>query len=136
MRTINKVMLLGNLGQDPELRMSRDGNPVVRLNVATHHARKTDDGWEEQTDWHRVVVFGNAAEACSKHLSKGAPVIVQGRIRHREYTDDRGEKRWITEVLTSDVVFLPRPERQASAGTSVPPPPSVMGPHAETDVPF
>ncbi len=136
MRTINKVMLLGNLGHDPELRHSREGTPMVRLNVATHHARRTDDGWEESTDWHRVVVFGAPAESCAKHLSKGSPVVVQGRLRHREYTDDRGEKRWITEVLTSDVLFLPRPDRPAGDGPLAPRTAEGAGSLGNADVPF
>ena len=126
MRSINRVYLLGNLGSDVELRMTQAGKPVAHFNVATHAARKLEDGtWEERTEWHRVVVFGPQAEVCSHHLSKGAGVLVEGRISTRSYEDDQKARRFVTEVIAHEVHFLPRGERRAETVAQ-----------AEADLPF
>lgn len=110
---------MGNLGADPDLRYSKEGKPRVKLRLATTHARKLPDGgWEELTDWHRVVVFGSMAEHCSKYLTKGRGVLVEGRLTERSWEDDNGVKRWMTEVIAWEVVFLPGRGQQDPAGPS------------------
>ncbi len=135
MRTVNKVFLMGNLGADPDMRYSQQGKPRVKFNLATRHARKLEDGtWEESTDWHRVVVFGPKAEHCSKYLTKGSGVLVEGRLTERSWEDDNGVKRWITEVIAWEVVFLPgrgQGEQPASQATPLPQPQA-----QDADVPF
>ena len=101
---------MGNLGSDPELRYSQDGRPRAKFRIATSHARKREDGsWEEFTDWHNVVVFGPQSEHCANHLTKGSGVLVEGRLTQRSWEDDNNVKRWITEVIAREVLFLPRP---------------------------
>jgi single-strand DNA-binding protein len=139
MRTINKVFLVGNLGADPDLRYSKDGRPIVRFNVATRHARKRDDGgWDEETDWHRVIAFGNLAENCSKYLAKGRPVTVEGRAHSYAYEDKDGERKFIHEVIAREVVFLgARPETDEPATPPSPATPTPAPPEQrDADVPF
>lgn len=99
--SINKVIIIGNLGRDPETRDTRSGT-VVRLSVAT--AYRPRDG-EEQTEWHRVTVFGKQAEACARYLSKGRQVYVEGRLHTSSY-EKNGEKRYSTEIIAERVQFL------------------------------
>lgn len=105
---LNKVQLIGNLGRDPELRYSQSGSPVANLNVAT--TRKWFDKRlnerKEETEWHKVVVFGKSAEACEQHLTKGRQVYVEGRIQTRSYDDKDGNKRYSTEIVADTVQFL------------------------------
>jgi single-strand DNA-binding protein len=139
MRTINKVFLVGNLGGDPELRYSKEGRPIVRFNVATGHARKRDDGgWDEETDWHRVVAFGPLAENCSKYLRKGQPVTVEGRAHSYAYEDKDGARKFIHEVIAREVVFLSPRADAGEPATQVPPaPPNPTPPdQRDADVPF
>ncbi len=123
MASLNKVMLIGNLGQDPEVRYTPGGQAVATFNIATSE-RWTDKAGQQQerTEWHRIVVWGKQAENCKEYLSKGRPVFVEGRMQTREWTDKEGKKRWTTEVNAQRVQFLGSPgERRApsaSAGTS------------------
>ncbi len=127
MRSVNKVFLLGNLGGDVEMRYGQDGQPIARFSVATGHARKQDDGsWEERTDWHRVKAFGPLAERCAQRLSKGSPVLVEGRLSPRTWEDDSGQKRKLVEVVAWEVVFLHRRSPEYAA-----PPQAVTAPPAE-----
>lgn len=102
---VNEVRLLGNLGRDPEKRSTKSGTVVVTLNIATKHRYNSNNEWKEQTDWHRVVVWGKSGEACASHLSKGSRVFVKGRLTTRSWDKD-GEKRYATEVIAEQVVFL------------------------------
>lgn len=106
--SVNKAIIVGRLGRDPEVRYAQSGDPVASMSVATTHRRKnkaTGD-WEEETEWHRVSVFGKTAEACGKHLTKGREVYVEGRLRTRSYDDKNGVKRSTTEIVASDVQFI------------------------------
>ena len=126
---------MGNLGADPEMRYSQAGKPRVKFRLATRHARKLEDGsWEELTTWHNVVVFGPMAENCAKYLTKGRGVLVEGRLNERTWEDDNGVKKWITEVIAREVVFLPGRGQQDSAGPAAS---SLTQPQAQdADVPF
>src|SRR5436190_14356219 len=104
---VNKVILVGNLGADPYMRYTPSGQGVCELRVATSEPSNDKNGQrQERTEWHRIVVWGKRAEVCSKYLSKGRQVYVEGRIQTRTYDDKDGNKRYITEIIAADVQFL------------------------------
>ena len=104
---INKVTLLGNLGQDPEIRTTASGMAVGTLSVATTHRAKNKAGeWESQTEWHRVTVFGKTAENVQRFCKKGKQLYIEGRLQTRSWEDKDGNKRWSTEVVANEVKFL------------------------------
>ena len=105
--SVNKAIIVGNLGADPEVRYTQSGTPVANMRIATNE-RWTDKSGEKQerTEWHRVVVFGKTAENCQKYLSKGRQVYVEGRIQTNEWQDNDGNKRYTTEIVANDVTFL------------------------------
>lgn len=100
-RGVNKVILVGNLGQDPELRYMPNGGAVENLTLATSESwrDKHDGEIREQTEWHRVVVFGKLAEIASEYLRKGAQVYIEGQLRTRKWTDQSGQDKYTTEVV-------------------------------------
>lgn len=105
--SVNKALLLGRLGQDPELRYTPSQLPVCTLNVATSENRKDQDGnWNEQTEWHRVVVWGKQAENCNQYLSKGREVFIEGRIQTKKWQDKSGQDRYTTEIVANNVKFV------------------------------
>ncbi|MFZ5427222.1 MAG: single-stranded DNA-binding protein [Thermodesulfobacteriota bacterium] len=100
--SMNKVILIGRLGQDPKLTYLPSGAPVTEFTVATDESFKNRDGQkEERTEWHRIKVFGKQAEICSNYLSKGRLVYIEGSIRTRSWDDQQGQKRYITEIVVS-----------------------------------
>jgi single-strand DNA-binding protein len=103
MGTVNKVLLIGRLGKEPEERSTPGGTRVSQFSLATdtYHG----DG-EKTTDWHRVVAFGKTADLCNQYLQKGRLVCVDGTLRTRSWEKTPGEKRWITEVVVSKITFL------------------------------
>lgn len=104
---VNKVIILGNLGADPELRYSASGAAVCNFRVATNERWTDKDGTtQERTEWHKVVVWGRQAENCEKYLAKGRQVYVEGRLQTREWDDKDGNKRHTTEVIAQSVQFL------------------------------
>ena len=105
--SVNKVILIGNLGKKPELRHTNSGLAVTTLGVATSERRKGADGqYNSQTEWHNVTVFGNQAENCSKFLDKGRQVYVEGRIQTRKWQDKDGNDRKSVDIVANDVRFL------------------------------
>jgi single-strand DNA-binding protein len=105
--SVNKVILVGNLGRDPETRFTKSGTAVANFTMATTERRKgTDGNWSDETTWHRIVVWDRLAELCQQYLSKGRQVYVEGRIQTRKYTDRDGNERQSTEVVAREVVFL------------------------------
>ena len=106
---LNKVMLIGRLGRDPELRYTQNGTPVTSLNVATDESYTDRDGnRQERTEWHRVAVFQKQAELCSNYLSKGSLVYVEGSLQTRKWQDQQGMDRYTTEIRAQRVQFLDR----------------------------
>ncbi len=100
--SINKVILLGRLGGDPEIRVSQDGNKIARLSLATSESwkDKTTNEKKEKTDWHRVVIFSKGlAEVAEKFLKKGSLVYIEGQIKTRKYTDQSGTEKYTTEIV-------------------------------------
>lgn len=100
-RGVNKVILVGNLGQDPEVRYMPNGNAVTGLSLATSESWRDKQSGEnrENTEWHRVVLFGKLAEVAGEYLRKGSQVHIEGQLRTRKWTDNSGTDRWTTEVV-------------------------------------
>ena len=115
MASVNKVILIGNLGADPEVRFTGGGQSVATLRMATTERWQDKSGQKsERTEWHRVIVWGKQAELCKEYLSKGRSIYVEGRIQTREWTDKDGNKRYTTEVVAQRIQFLGSPTgRQA-----------------------
>ncbi len=128
MLTINRVTILGRLGQDPEVRYSPSGNAVATLSVATDESwnNKATGERQERTEWHRVVVFGKAAEFVRTSLRKGDPVYVEGRLQTRKWQDRNGQDRWTTEIVVDVAgrISAPCARDVAPAATTAPVPPS------------
>ena len=103
---MNKVVLFGRLGRDPEVRGTADNGKVCNLSLATTERFKDKTGeWQEATEWHRVVAFGRTAETCEQFLAKGREILVEGRLRTRDWEDQAGTKRYTTEVVAANVTF-------------------------------
>jgi single-strand DNA-binding protein len=103
----NKVQLIGNVGNDPEIKTFDGGKKVVNFTLATNESYKNDKGEKvEQTEWHRVSAWGNTADIIEKFVTKGKEIAIEGKLTHRSYDDKNGEKRYITEVVASDVLLL------------------------------
>ncbi len=106
-RGVNKVILIGNLGADPEMKYTPNGTAVCNLRIATGEAFKGQDGnWQERTEWHRVVTFGKTAENCGQYLAKGRQVYIEGRLQTRSWDDQQGQKRFSTEIVAREIQFL------------------------------
>jgi single-strand DNA-binding protein len=106
MGSVNKVILVGNLGADPELKYTPSSRPLCNLRIATTEVYKDKSGQrQEKTEWHRVTVWGDQAENCNKYLSKGRSVYIEGRLQTRSY-DKEGQKHYATDVVADRVVFL------------------------------
>lgn len=141
---VNKVILIGNLGADPELRYTSGGSAVADLRLATSRKYTTKDGnSKEDTQWHRIVVWGKQAEHCKEYLSKGRQVYVEGRLQTRQWEDRDGNKRYTTEVVAERVQFLGGGGRgggSSDGGYDGPPPPSDQEAPAsnmdDDDIPF
>jgi single-strand DNA-binding protein len=109
MRGVNKAILIGNLGKDPEMRYLPSGQAVAKFSLATNAKRKDKNGQAQDiTDWHNIVTFGRTAEVCNQYLKKGSPIYVEGRIQTRSYDDRDGNKKWITEIIAQTIQMLGR----------------------------
>jgi single-strand DNA-binding protein len=107
-RGVNKVILIGNLGQDPDVKYMPSGGAVCNLSLATTDSWKDKNSGErqERTEWHRVVFFNRLAEIAGEYLRKGSQVYVEGRLQTREWQDKEGQKRYTTEIVVSDMQML------------------------------
>jgi single-strand DNA-binding protein len=118
---LNKAMIIGNLGVDPEVRYTQSGTPVCNLRIATHERWTTQDGEAgERTEWHNVTVFGKTAENCGKYLTKGRAVYVEGRLQTRKWEDKDGQDRYTTEIVANTVQFLSGGSGEASEASNSP----------------
>jgi len=105
--TVNKVILIGRLGKDPEMRYTSSGTAVVNFSLATNHFMKDQDGNNsDQTEWHQIVAFGRTAEVAGEYLNKGKLVYIEGRLQTRSWDDQNGQKRYKTEVVCSNLQLL------------------------------
>ena len=103
----NRVQLIGNVGNDPEIKTLESGKKFVQLTIATNDYYKNDKGEKiEQTDWHRVTAWGKVAEIIEKYVVKGKEVAIDGKLTHRSYDDKNGEKKYITEVVVNEILLL------------------------------
>ncbi|MFM2152569.1 MAG: Single-stranded DNA-binding protein [Pseudomonadota bacterium] len=154
MASVNKVILIGNLGADPEVRYTPGGTAVANFRIATNEVWNDKNGQrQERTEWHRIVVWGKTAENCGEYLAKGRPVYIEGKLQTREWTDKENRKNFTTEVVANQVTFLGSGTgagRSASGGAGAtavgsdfgPPPqlgddPSMRsGGPSEEDIPF
>jgi single-strand DNA-binding protein len=118
MASVNKVILVGNLGRDPELRYTQGGQAVANFSVATSENFSNREGQrQERTEWHRIVVWGKTAENCAQYLSKGRSVYIEGRLQTREWEDREGQKQRTTEIVAQTVQFLGGPRGGGSGGS-------------------
>lgn len=122
-RGINKVILIGNVGTDPEVRYLPNGNAVATLSVATSETwkdKQTGDK-QERTEWHRVVCFNRLGEIAGEYLRKGSKLYVEGSLRTRKWQDNQGQDRYTTEIVASDIQMLDSKGGQSNASFSEPP---------------
>lgn len=103
---VNKVIIIGNLGRDPEVRYAQSGMAICKLSVAVTERVKDGDAWKDQTEWFRVTVFGKSAENAGQYLAKGRQVYVEGRLKTEKYKDKDGVEKTSTEVIANQVNFL------------------------------
>lgn len=142
MASVNKVILIGNLGRDPELRYTQGGQAVANFTLATTERFTGRDGGErqERTEWHRITAWGRTAELCAQYLSKGRSVYVEGRLQTREWEDKEGQKRRTTEIVALSVQFLGGREGGGGGGGARPPSAAASGdeegPPPSDDIPF
>src|SRR5262245_38588742 len=148
MASVNKVILIGNLGADPELRYTNTGSAVANLRIATNEQWTDKNGErQERTEWHQIVVWGKQAENCGKYLRKGRSVYVEGRLQTRQWEDQSGNKRYTTEVVAQIIQFLggrggepagdePTYEARAAAPDDVPDVPVSTSGSSDDDLPF
>ena len=147
MASVNKVILVGNLGRDPELRYTQSGQAVANFTLATTDRFGGKDGAErqERTEWHRIVAWARTAELCAQYLSKGRSVYIEGRLQTREWEDKDGQKRRTTEIVAQTVQFLGGREgggggggarSSGGSGGDVPPMDSDAPPPSGDDIPF
>ena len=139
--SFNKIILVGNLGRDPELRYTPQGTPVCSFTLATNERRKDKTGeTQDQTTWFRVTLWGRQAETASQYLSKGRPVYVEGRLRVEEWTDREGRARFTLEVHATDMQFIGGRGDEAHAGprgdAQAPPEAAPESDIGDDDIPF
>ena len=155
-KSINKVILIGNLGKDPEVKYTPQGTPVAKITLATNERWKDKEGnWQDRTEWHNVVLWQRLAEIAGEYLKKGGKVYIEGRLQTRSWDDKQtGQKKYMTEVVANDLVLLggrgegagelAGSSRGASASSGgnnfdqrMPEPePASAGPITDDDIPF
>lgn len=146
---VNKAIILGNLGKDPEMRFTPSGQAVANFSIATNESWKDKNGQQqERTEWHRIVVWGKLAELCGEYLKKGRQAYVEGRLQTREWTDKEQKKHYTTEIVATNIQFLGSrdgAQRPANGGELAspppgiedgPPPPPSSGVGSDEDIPF
>ena len=143
MGSVNKVILVGNLGRDPEVRTLQDGNPVVNLSIATSESWKDKNSGErrEKTEWHRVVIFNaRLAEVAQKYLHKGSTVYLEGALQTRKWTDQSGNDKYSTEVVLQrfrgELVMLGKAEPKEDEPAFSPDPQAPVDDGLDQEIPF
>ena len=135
--SVNKVILVGRLGKDPEVRYSNSGNAITNFNLATSRVYKNKQGERvDETEWHRCVSFGRTAEVCGEYLHKGSLIYVEGRLQTRDWEDKDGNKRWTTEVIIDNMKMLGSKNDNPEQGSGAPDDGGMGGQIPNDDVPF
>ncbi len=130
------MILVGNLGRDPEVRYTKNGQAVATFSLATTERWTNRDGQrEDRTEWHRIVAWGKLGEICGEYLSKGRQVYIEGRIQTREWEDGDGNKRTTTEIVANNMVMLGQGGQGAASGPPSPPP-AADEEFEDDDIPF
>src|SRR5215813_3367108 len=120
MKSVNKVILVGNLGKDPEIKYTPQGTPVAKFSLATNERYKDKDGqWQDRTEWHNIVLWQRLAEIAGEYLKKGSKVYIEGRIKTDSWDDKQsGQKKYMTNIVGNDIVLLSgRGEGEFSGGS-------------------
>ncbi len=135
--SVNKVILIGRLGADPELTFTSSGQAVCRLSIATSESwkDKSSGQWQERTEWHRVIAWGRLAEQAKEYLSKGRQVYVEGRLQTRSYEDKNGVKKYTTEIVARTIQFLDSGRDSGQGFADEPPMPDDPGPAIQEKTP-
>ena len=134
MASINKAILIGNLGKDPELRYTPSGQAVASFSIATTRKWRDNEGQsQEQTEWHNIIVWGKQAENANEYLQKGRSVYIEGRIQNRSYEDKDGNKRYISEVVAQTVQYLGSKGDQSNTNKQSQQQPSDTPPEVSSD---
>ena len=137
---LNKAILIGNLGRDPEVRYTPSGVAVANFSIATSESWTNKDGEKEtRTEWHRIVAFGKLGEICGEYLSKGKQVYIEGRIQTRDWEDQNGVKRYTTEIVASQMIMLgtrDAGETFKSEGSAAAAPSAPLQAPEDDDIPF
>ena len=137
MAGLNKVILIGNLGADPEIRYTPSGTAVANFRIATSETRTNKEGTKEtKTEWHRIVTFGKLAEICGEYLSKGKQVYIEGKIQTRAWDDKEGNKKYTTEIIANAMQMLGAKGGSPAEASSDEPPAAEAPPSDIDDVPF
>ncbi|WP_080932670.1 single-stranded DNA-binding protein [Xanthomonas albilineans] len=136
-RGINKVILVGNLGNDPDTKYTQGGMAITRISLATSSVRKDRDGnQEEHTEWHRVVFFGKLGEIAGEYLKKGSQLYVEGSLRYGKYTGQDGVERYTTDIIANEMQMLGGGRGESSNRREQAPPADQGGDFADDDIPF
>ncbi|MFC1485696.1 single-stranded DNA-binding protein [Candidatus Latescibacterota bacterium] len=118
-RGLNKVLLIGNLGADPEIKYAPSGTAIANFNLATSERKKNSAGeWEDTTEWHRIVFFARQAENCKDYLRKGSRIYLEGRIQTRSWDDQNGHRQYRTEIVGNSFIMLDQKPQDAETGRS------------------
>jgi len=133
---LNRALLIGNLGADPELSYTPSGTAKATMRIATHEVWTGKDGERnERTEWHRVVAWGRLAEICGQYLAKGRQVFIEGRLQTRSWEDRDGNKRWTTEIVASGMQMLGSPRDFRDESAQLEPGPAETA-ESEDEIPF
>ncbi len=144
--SVNKVILIGRLGKDPDLRYTPSGTAVASFSLATNHSLKNESGeWVDKTEWHNIVTFGRTAEVAGEYLKKGSLVFLEGRLQTSSWEDQQGQKRYKTEVVALELQMLGPKGDSGGGATAAPAAPAnntpteeapPAPPEGEDDLPF
>ena len=139
--SVNKVIIVGNVGRDPEVRYSQDGKAIARISVATSEKWRDKASGEkkERTEWHRVVFFGRQAEVVNEYTKKGSKLYIEGRLQTNKWQDQSGNDRYTTEIVAGQMVMLDSRNSQGGSqpqGSSAPPPSGDTPDDFDDDIPF
>src|SRR5687768_695746 len=116
--SLNKVMLIGNVGRDPEMRYTQSGEPVTTFSLATNRRTQRDGQWVDEPDWHNIVAWGKLAEQCNEYLNKGRKIYVEGRLQTRSFDNKEGVKQYRTEIVANTMLMLDQRPRDGEGGDS------------------